>query len=92
MEVAVEEAEQHTEEQEEREGGANSVRKYHSQNWSPQRLQVLPKMPQVIVNLMWSVLCVNFQNQKMVRTRKGCSVTTLVVASGIMLLVLVLTQ
>ena len=86
VELAEEEAEQQAEEQGERERGGNSVRKYHSQKWSPPLPQVIPQVPRVMVNLMWPVLCANYQNQKTVRAKNGCSVITLVVASVIMFL------
>ena len=90
VELAKEEAEQQAEEQGERERGGNSVRKYHSQKWSPPFPQVIPQVPRVMVNLMWPVLCANYQNQKIVRAQNGCSVIILVVASGIMFPALIL--
>ena len=62
------------------------MRKYHSQKWSPPLPQVIPQVPREMVNLMWPVLCANYQNHKTVRTQNGCSVITPDVASGIMFL------
>ena len=91
------EAEKLSEGQQEGEGRGNPVR---SPNQTPPWLQVLPalvqplpKIPQVmrmIVNLMWSVLSANHQNQRTVRIQSGCSVTTQVVPNGIMCYALVL--